>query len=314
MRIAHCSDIHLLSLKGVRWLDWASKRWIGGLNLLTSRSRHYDARVFEAMVEDFNRTGVDHVVCTGDVTNVALEPEFRFAFDFFERIQIGPSEVTVIPGNHDAYVARGGELFSRIFAAYHRGDDDWQWEDEDPWPVVRVRNGVAIIGLSTSLQTPWFTAWGRIGTKQLERLRRVLCDPRLAGHYRLVLLHHPAAGRRARRRSRGLRDWRAFGDLLAEVGADLVLHGHEHLDMAEAVSGPDDAIIHVLGVPSGTYVGAPASRQARYRVLEIEPRQGVPALTRSWLRAWDSHAEGFVDDRPAVAEALEAREPAGLSR
>ena len=34
MRIAHCSDLHLLSLAGARALDFVNKRWIGGLNLI----------------------------------------------------------------------------------------------------------------------------------------------------------------------------------------------------------------------------------------------------------------------------------------
>src|SRR6186997_2662803 len=105
MRIAHCSDLHLLSLNGARALDFANKRWIGGLNLLANRGRHYHAAVFRAMVEDFNRSAIDHIVVTGDITNLALEEEFRFARGFFDAIELGPSDVTVIPGNHDSYVA-----------------------------------------------------------------------------------------------------------------------------------------------------------------------------------------------------------------
>jgi len=31
MRLAHCSDLHLLSHDGARWLDLANKRWIGAM-------------------------------------------------------------------------------------------------------------------------------------------------------------------------------------------------------------------------------------------------------------------------------------------
>ena len=71
MRLAHCSDLHLLSHDGARWLDLANKRWIGAMNLISSRSRHYHVAAFEQMVEDLNAIGVDHVLCTGDVTNLA---------------------------------------------------------------------------------------------------------------------------------------------------------------------------------------------------------------------------------------------------
>ena len=29
MRLAHCSDLHLLSHDGARWMELANKRWIG---------------------------------------------------------------------------------------------------------------------------------------------------------------------------------------------------------------------------------------------------------------------------------------------
>ncbi|HEV7555716.1 MAG TPA: metallophosphoesterase, partial [Kofleriaceae bacterium] len=104
MRLAHFSDLHLLSGAGVRWLELANKRWIGAMNLLTNRARHYHTAAFEDMVADLNAQRIDHILCTGDVTNLALQQEFEFARTLFDRLALGPNEVTVIPGNHDAYV------------------------------------------------------------------------------------------------------------------------------------------------------------------------------------------------------------------
>ena len=61
MRLAHCSDLHLLSHDGTRWLELANKRWLGALNLLSNRSRHYHVAAFEAMVANagFVRTNVE---------------------------------------------------------------------------------------------------------------------------------------------------------------------------------------------------------------------------------------------------------------
>src|SRR4051812_36817217 len=198
MRLAHCSDLHLLSHDGARWLDLANKRWIGAMNLLSNRSRHYHVAAFEQMVDDMNAQGIDHVLCTGDVTNLALEQEFKFARVRFDKLAGGPNEVTVIPGNHDAYVAEGIAHFAEIFEPYHRADADWQWREEDRdgddddlrWPIVRIRGDLALIGVTTSRATPWFTAYGRVGKGQLARLRRALFDERLHGKVRLVAIHH----------------------------------------------------------------------------------------------------------------------------
>ncbi|RMH43148.1 MAG: metallophosphoesterase, partial [Deltaproteobacteria bacterium] len=263
MRIAHISDPHLLSFDGARLRDFLSKRWIGGLNLVTNRAREHSAEVFDALVDDLNAAGVDHVVCTGDVTNVALPGEFRFARERFDRIAAGPRDTTVIPGNHDAYVDAGVSLFAELFGDFCASDPGW---DHGDWPLVRVRGPVAIVGVTTALQTPWFTAWGRVGDDQLARLRGVLSDPRLAGRFRIVAIHHPPAGRYARHRRHGLRDGDAFCAVLAELGADLVLHGHEHRDLRADIPRPDGAPIPVLGVRSATYAGRRASHRAGYTI------------------------------------------------
>lgn len=298
MRIAHCSDLHLLSLEGARLLDFANKRWIGGLNLLTNRARQYMSAVFEAMIADINAGEIDHVICTGDVTNLALEQEFRFARAFFDRIELGARRVSVIPGNHDAYVSAGRGHFSDIFADYHCSDDDWT--SQHAWPMVRVRGPVAVVGVSTSVATPWFTAYGRVGRAQLERLRAVLMDERLADKLRVVAIHHPPAGRAARNWVRGLRDFKAFARVVAEAGAEIVLHGHEHRDLRSELAGPDDRVIEVLGVQSGTYAVQGSHRTARYRIFEISAPDGAAGgrahVLGHKLRVWDEARGRFVDD------------------
>lgn len=301
MRIAHCSDLHLLSLAGARALDFANKRWIGGLNLLANRGRHHHPEIFEAMVADFNRTALDHIIVTGDVTNLALEEEFRFARRLFDEIQLGPEKVTVLPGNHDAYVARGAEYFTAHFDDYNRPDSGWH-SDADRWPVVRVRGPLAVIALSTSLATPWFTAYGKIGREQLDRLAAALADPRLAGCFRLVAIHHPPAGERARSVVRGLRDRDRFARVIGEAGAELVLHGHEHLDLRAALPVPGGQMVAVRGIQSGTYEAGNLDRRARYRVYQIADdaaMSGRPALVGEELRVWDPQRREFVPDAAA---------------
>jgi 3',5'-cyclic AMP phosphodiesterase CpdA len=297
MRIAHCSDLHLLSLVGARALDFASKRWIGGLNLLANRGRHHHTEVFEAMVADFNRSALDHIVVTGDVTNLALEEEFRFARRLFDTIGLGPDQVTVLPGNHDSYVARGVEYFSTHFADYNAPDAEWAGRER--WPVVRVRGSLAVVALSTSLATPWFTAWGRVGERQLAALAEALSDRRLDGRFRLVAIHHPPAGERARSVVRGLRDREHFAAVIAAAGAELILHGHEHLDLRAALPGPDGILVGVRGIQSGTYEAGNLARRARYRVYEIADDislGGRPALVSESLRVWDPERKEFATD------------------
>jgi 3',5'-cyclic AMP phosphodiesterase CpdA len=302
MRVAHLSDVHLLSLEGARWLEFANKRWIGRLNLLARRSRHHHNHVFEAMVQDINAQAMDHVVCTGDVTNLGLATEFRFARRCFDALSLGPTGVTVIPGNHDMYVAEAIGHFGDFFADYCRPDPAWHdgGNDAPVWPTVRVRGPVAVIGLCSSVPTPWFTAYGRIDAGQLERLRAVLTSAELQGKLRIVAIHHPPAGPVARHPTRGLHGWQALTRLLAETGAELVLHGHEHRDLRHDIAGPDGTRIPVLGIQSGSYHGLHTERTARYRIFDISldmPAPGSrPRLTAYYLRVWDPEHARFVED------------------
>ena len=299
MRVAHFSDLHLLSLDGARALDFANKRWIGGVNLLANRGRHYHTGVFESLISDLNAAGVDHAICTGDVTNLAMEQEFHFARGLFDRIALGPDEVTVLPGNHDAYVARGAQFFTGYFAGYHTSDPGWEWPDGDAWPLVRIRGDVAIVGVSTSLTTPWFTAYGQVGREQLDRLRQVLVDPRLDDKFRIVAIHHPPAGKFARSRIRGLRDRDGFAAVLAETGAELVIHGHEHRMLVHTLPGPGGTEIPVHGINSGTYEAGSVDRRARYRIYQVGEADSRPSLVGSEMRVYVPDSGQFAAE-PAV--------------
>jgi 3',5'-cyclic AMP phosphodiesterase CpdA len=304
MRLAHCSDLHLLSHDGARWLDLANKRWIGAMNLLSNRSRHYHVAAFEDMVADWNELGIEHVLCTGDVTNLALRQEFTFARGKFDAIRLGPRDVTVVPGNHDAYVAEGVSLFGELFGDYATTDPGWEWVEDHRhdaldvlhWPIVRIRGPLALIGLSTSRATPWFTAYGKVGPGQLARLAHVLADERIAGKVRVVAIHHPPAGTRAHSYIRGLRDHKQFAHVIAAGGADLIVHGHEHRDMTEQLAGPHGEHVPVRGVVSGTYHHNKPDRTARYRIFEIENGK----VARDHTRVWDREQRRFVADTAAA--------------
>lgn len=309
MRLAHCSDLHLLSHDGARWLELANKRWIGAMNLLSNRSRHYHVAAFDDMIDDLNANGIDHVLCTGDVTNLALRQEFEFARAKFAKLSGGPEHVTVIPGNHDAYVGAGIPLFGEVFADLCTTDAGWEWTEADAapretpaqlhWPIVRVRGELAIIGLSTSRATPWFTAYGRVDTGQLARLGRVLGDPRLAGKVRVIAIHHPPAGKRAESKIRGLRDHAAFAEVIGAHGAELVVHGHEHRDMTETIAGPHGPVT-VRGIPSGTYHHNKPDKTARYRLFEI----AGGAIHELGVRVWDPATHRFEAPATPVVSAI----------
>ena len=80
MILAHLSDPHVLDLRGVplhRLL--LNKRLTGWVNLKVKRGHKHRPAVVEAMMADLQALAPDHVAITGDLTNLALEPEFEAA-------------------------------------------------------------------------------------------------------------------------------------------------------------------------------------------------------------------------------------------
>jgi 3',5'-cyclic AMP phosphodiesterase CpdA len=286
-RLAHVTDPHFRSLAGARPAQFFSKRALGLLNLLINRRRKHRMELLDRLAEDLRARGADHLALTGDLGNVGIESEWQVARAWLTGLGAPGDRVTVIPGNHDAYVAdvvQAGS-FERIFAAYQSAEIRPGLER---YPFVRLRDSVALIAVNTCVPTGDFGAWGEIGAAQLARLESLLASPAVAERTRVLLLHHPPVLHRPPE-SRNLRDRAAFAELLARVGADLVIHGHDHRDERASLTGPDGAAIPVVGAGSASYGGA-SNRRSRYNVYEIEDRR-IAAITYAHDQASDRFAE-----------------------
>ncbi|MFN3200623.1 MAG: metallophosphoesterase family protein [Bradymonadia bacterium] len=252
VRIAHFSDTHVLSLKGARAGQFLGKRWTGAVNLALNRAKHYRVEVFELLLETLVALEPDHSICTGDLVNLALAGEFdrvsgllgdRFADD----------ALTLVPGNHDYYAKDAIEegLFERHFGR-------WQPQDIDlgagRYPVVRLLDEVAIVGLSSAIPTPVFMATGEVGDAQLARVKAAFEHPEVAKRFPLMMLHHPLLPDETRKmdRTRRLLDAHKVIDTIAGLGAHqpgAVVHGHNHAWRRGVVPGTQ---VPILQVASGS--------------------------------------------------------------
>ncbi len=248
LRVAHFSDTHVLSLEGVRARRFLNKRWTGAVNLALNRARHYRVEVFEALLEAVVAQAPDHVICTGDLVNLALEPEFVRVAGML-RGAFRPDQLTVVPGNHDAYardaVVEG--LFERYFG-------DFQPDDlgvaGPRYPVTRVLPGLLIVGLSTAIPTPVFMASGRLGAEQVEAMTAAFHADAATDRFRLLMLHHPLLPDPEQR----LDVMRRLGDASALIGAlralgprapQLVVHGHNHAFKSQRLPGAAMPLVQV---------------------------------------------------------------------
>jgi 3',5'-cyclic AMP phosphodiesterase CpdA len=186
----------------------------------------------------------DHIAVTGDLVNLALEAEFTPALKWLESVGT-PDRVTVIPGNHDAYVRATQHRFAQTWADYLRGD---QAAAAPTFPSLRRRGPLALISLSSAVPTLPLMATGWLGKRQLEALDRMLAALSAEPAFRVLLVHHPL---RSESRIKRLTDSADLLALLQRHGVELVLHGHDHVHSAVWIDGPAGKI-PAIGVPSAS--------------------------------------------------------------
>jgi 3',5'-cyclic AMP phosphodiesterase CpdA len=266
-RLAQVSDPHFQSFRLSSLRDLLGKRMLGGLNLLLMRRRKHSMTLLQGVLDDLRGRPVDHLAITGDLCNIALESEWSAALRWISSTGLPADRVTVIPGNHDAYVPQVTEngVFERMFAAYQTADLRLEGAT---YPFVRFRGDLALVCVSTGVPTGDLGAWGRVGPAQLARLESLLAAPEVRSRRRVMLIHHPPQVNRDGE-DLNLRDRDALQALLLRAGSDLVMHGHDHRDFFKELPGPDGTRIPVVGVGSASYVGPP-DRCSRYHVYEFE--------------------------------------------
>jgi 3',5'-cyclic AMP phosphodiesterase CpdA len=275
--LAHLSDPHLGPLPKARMVDLASKRVLGYINWQRTRRAVHRADVLEAVTQDVKLQAPDHIAVTGDVVNIALAAEFTQARGWLAGLG-APCDVTLVPGNHDAYVRSALRHHGLHWGDYMREDDDALVAGEIAFPFVRRRGPVALIGLSSAIPTAPFMATGRLGAAQIKRLAAILASLASERLFRVVLIHHPPLSAPAHR-FKWLADARDLRALLAQAGAELVIHGHDHVHSLVWLEGPAGARIPALGVPSASAApsrGRHTRRQhAAYNLYRIEGTAGA---------------------------------------
>jgi len=294
MKIAHFSDLHVLALQGVGMHRFLNKRLTGWANLRLKRKAVHHTELVHAIARALSDGGYDHVICTGDLTNLALESEFAAVRAIFDReLDLDPSRVTVVPGNHDLYTRGAGT--SRRFARYFV---DWLASDLPAlatetsaglFPVVKLRGALAIVGLSSAVPRPPFVAAGEIGKAQLDALARILAHPEVTSRTAIVALHHPVARTASARKQYldGLRDAPALLSVLRSLSSGLVVHGHLHRRVQRTITTTNGRLIQA-GATSASLQSADPNRMAGYNVYDVSPNGAIALEARVYETATSS--------------------------
>lgn len=279
-RLAHLSDPHLAQPLALAAPDLVSKRFIGFLSWRLKRRHIHRPEVLAALTGDLLAQRPDHVAVTGDIVNIALVAEFGAAAAWLAGL--GPADrVSVVPGNHDAYVQVPFAKSLAAWCPYMTSDDAAARAADAPadqgpaanagcgFPFIRRRGRIALVGLTTAIATLPGLASGVVGTAQLAAAAARLAALGREGLFRIILIHHPPVTAPGSRRKR-LIDAKAFAAMLQEAGAELVLHGHDHFPRLYELPGRDGPVC-IAGVASASALPVDGHRPAGYHLFDIAP-------------------------------------------
>jgi 3',5'-cyclic AMP phosphodiesterase CpdA len=265
--LAHLSDPHLAPLPKPRWSELFGKRVTGYINWQRKRRFIHDTAVLAKIVADIKAQAPDHIAVTGDIANIALPAEFVHGREWLESLG-SPKHVTCVPGNHDVYVKEAAHYAARQWGAQMSDDDGI-----NGFPFLRQRGSLALIGVTSGVPTAPLLATGWLGTLQLAGLAATLNELKDKNIFRVLLIHHPPVSKAGR--AKVLLDAPILLRIIAAHGADLVIHGHDHMHMLNWLQGPNGTKVPALGVPSASAAIGTSKDAAAYNLYRIDGAPGA---------------------------------------
>ncbi len=232
----------------------------------------------------------DAIAVSGDLTQRCSAPEFEQARSYLERMrEIAP--VLVIPGNHDirwlGAVARNLGLFGRQ-AHEFKYSRYFRYISKDLSPTLEVP-GAVIAGINTAhgisrgSLTRRFRDLGVIGhvkRRDVEEVAKAFekADPDAA---RIVMIHHnPVKGERTGRH--GLANTKEALRSFSELGAELVLCGHDHQEAIHTLESLEETAPGLVISTAGTISNrVRAGRPSSFNLVETT-EQDMGITTYSW--------------------------------
>ncbi len=256
--LAHLSDPHIGPLPRARMRELAGKRALGFFNWHRRRKAIHRMETLTDLVADLKEQTPDQIALTGDLVNIALPAEFLNTRAFLHALG-QPADVRSCPAITismcGARPLPAASIGATICAATTAR-------------AFRICAGAAPLALDRIVERdPDRAVHG-------DRKARRGADrgiPRVAGAakgedlFRVVMIHHPPSRKRGDR-FKYLIDTEAFAKVLREYGADLVLHGHDHVHSVVYLDGPDGKKVPMAGVPSASASGG-ARRSRRLQSL-----------------------------------------------
>ncbi len=226
LRLAHISDLHFVK-RDLTLLHLFSKRLLGNINFFFGRERAFAHERLDLLPDILKSQKITHLLITGDFTVTSSPAELKKAQAFVQQFRDRGIEVFCIPGNHDQYTRKAYRL--QLFYEYFPS----QWDPSLPYDLKK--NGITVkkishewwvVGLDTTLATPWFFSSGQFFQRVEKSLVTFLSE--LSQNQKVILINHFPFFKHDGFRTQLERGERLKEILLNTSSVKIFCHGHTH--------------------------------------------------------------------------------------
>lgn len=238
----------------------------------------HDDRLVAAVEERVAEERPDLVVISGDFTQRARTEQFKDACAFLTRLRDDGHEVLAVPGNHDIPLYDVLRRFLSPLTRYRR------YVDETLCPMIDLAD-VTVLGINTARSLTFKD--GHISHEQIAFIRDSFSNTDPA-KTRLLVMHHPLFALpvgEGPELARPMEDSDRALDVIAELGVDLLLAGHNH----RASVGQAEDMVHGAGSTLVIQAGTATSTRLRDEEQSFNRIEVGPGEVRVTIQRWQSN-------------------------
>lgn len=219
-------------------------------------------------MEELNSLKPDHLAITGDLVNIATRSEIARARHWLGN-NCDKDRTSLVPGNHDAYVPGAFKEATHAWQPWISGLQTGSVPAENSqFPYLKIKGPLAIIGFSTSNATLPFRATGKFTKLQAKKGGQLLTKANQDGLFRVILIHHPPY-HDATHPMKKMIGIDRFQEMISENGAELILHGHTHLNTSQLLEYANGSV-NAIGISSASQAAGDKKTIAGFNIFDIE--------------------------------------------
>ena len=188
MRLAHISDLHLVSAISSYLQVRNFKQFIGLFNWLIYRRNKINMKKIYRSVEILLKNDIDALVVTGDISQLACSRDYEKYAEIMQPLREKDIPVITIKGNHDHY-----SRSHKLAAAFTKHIKPLTLNTEIEKGVYRIKE-VELFHLEGSVPTPPFRCWGKITAEGLKEVEDILRKYAKSTAQKVAFGHFPLLG------------------------------------------------------------------------------------------------------------------------